>query len=290
MAAASRCPLFGRAPDHGRAMPEQRASVTGEARRSRLRDNAGLLASMLAHAIALLAVVLLGSPRVLATASPQSIMVDIVRPEEVAQGEITRSAAPKQAQTQPQIQQQQAQSQSLQEREQQMQPRRDQPQQAQGAAGERQQPQTQSQGQQAQPSGAATPVFASLYPWPVAQPDVQQGDYRTFETLEKSERHELAEFKARLKQCWHPPAVAGDGRRLSAALRVALRIDGSLAGAPELVEVSASPDAIALVASAKKALADCGPFGFLPAASYDGWKALSLTFSPNDITVAAVMK
>jgi len=54
--------------------------------------------------------------------------------------------------------------------------------------------------------------------------------------------------------------------------------------------VSASPDAVALVASAKQALAACGPYGFLPAQSYDVWKALSLTFSPDDITVAAVTR
>jgi hypothetical protein len=268
----------------------QQASIRGTGR-SRLRDNAGLLASGLAHGTVLLAVLLFGSPRELATASPQSIVVDIVRPEEVPQGEVAPSAAPKQAQAQPQIQQQQAQPQSQQQREQQAQPRRDQPQQAQGAAGERQQPQTQPQGMQAQPSttGAAAPVFASLYPWPETHPDVKEGDYRTFESLEKTDRHELADFKARLKQCWRPPAVAG-GRKLTAALRVALRMDGSLAGAPELVEVSASPDAIALVTSAKQALSDCGPFAFLPADSYDSWKKLSLTFSPDDIQVAAVTR
>jgi hypothetical protein len=274
----------------------QQASVGAKARRPRLRDNAGLLASVFAHATVLVGVVLLGTPRQFATASPQPIVVDIVRPEEVALGEATRSAGTKQSQTQPQMQQQQAQPQSQQPREQQAQPQREQPQQAQGAAGQRQQqqpqPQTQLQGMQAQPStsGAATPVFTSLYPWPEARPDVQVGDYRTFESLEKTEHHELADFKARLKQCWRPPIVSGGARRLSAALRVALRIDGSIAGAPELVEVSASPDAIALVASAKQALSECGPFGFLPADSYDSWKALSLTFSPDDIQVAAVVK
>src|SRR5262249_18271456 len=270
----------------------QQASVGAKAQRSRLRDNAGLLASVLAHVMVLVAAVLFGTPRQLATASPQPIVVDIVRPEEIAKSEATRSWGTKQSQTQPQTQQQQAQPQP----EQQAQPQREQPQPAQAAAGQRQQqqtqPQSQPQGMQAQPSttGAAAPVFTSLYPWPEARPDVQQGDYRTFESLEKTERHELADFKARLKQCWRPPAVSGGARRLTAALRIALRVDGSIAGAPELVEVSASPDAIALAASAKQALSECAPFGFLPAGSYDSWKALSLTFSPDDIQVAAVIK
>jgi len=276
-------------------MPDlQQAAVIGNAR-SHLRDNAGLLASVLAHGTLLLAVLLLGSPRLLATAAPQAIVVDIVRPEELPKGEATRSAAAKESQA-PQQQQQgpqqahpQQQQAQTQPQQQQAQSQREPPQQAQsGTQPQPQQAQAQPQGMQAAPSatGTTAPVFASLYPWPEARPDVQQGDYRTFESIEKTDRHELAEFKARLKQCWRPPAVSS--RKLTAALRVALRMDGSLAGAPELVEVSASPDAVALVASAKQALSQCGPFGFLPADSYASWKALSLTFTADDIAVAAV--
>ncbi|MBV8751525.1 MAG: hypothetical protein JO328_01550 [Hyphomicrobiales bacterium] len=258
----------------------QQGSVGGEAQSRRLRDSAGLLASGLVHALLLLVIFLFGSPRLLATTAPQSIVVDIVQPEELAKGTPTESAAAKEIDKQ---QQQQAQQRQTQQQETQQQ---SQPQQQAGA-------QPQPSQQSAQPARVASattsaPMFTSLYPWPVARPDVQEGDYRTFESMEKSDRPELAHFKARLKECWRPPAVSG--RRLSAALRVSLRVDGSLAGAPELVEVSASPDAVALVTSAKQALAACGPFGFMPADSYNSWKALSLTFSPEDIAVAAVTK
>jgi hypothetical protein len=240
-----------------------------EAQRPRLRDGAGLLASGLAHGMLLLAIVLLGSPRLFATVTPEPIVVDIVRPEEIAKGKPREAvdAKPSEAQprpqAQPQIQQAQPQLRA----------------------------QPQSQPLPVSAAAPAAPVFASLYPWPVTRPgsDVQDGDYRTFESTGKLEHDELAQFKARLKECWRPPA-AGSSRKLTAALRVALRADGSLAAPPELVEVSASPDAVALVTSAKQALAACGPYGFLPAESYDSWKALSLTFSPDDITVAAVTR
>jgi flagellar motor protein MotB len=268
----------------------QQGSVTPEGKARRLRDSAGLLASGFVHALLLLVIFLFGSPRLLATTAPQSIVVDIVRPEELPKGALTEPAMAKQndkQQQQQQTQQQQTQQQQTQQQQTQQQPA--QQQQAQQQAGAQPQPSQQS----AQPVRVASatpsaPVFTSLYPWPVARPDVQEGDYRTFESMEKSDRPELAQFKARLKECWRPPAVSG--RKLSAALRVALRMDGSLAGAPELVEVSASPEAVALVTSAKQALAACGPFGFMPADSYDSWKSLSLTFSPEDIAVAAVTK
>jgi hypothetical protein len=252
-----------------------------EAQRPRLRDRAGLLASAFAHGLLLVAIILFGSPNLFATVVPEPIVVEIVRAEELAKGEQREPADAKQSQDRPQQQpepQQEAQAQQpVQPQKQQAQPQ--------------QRPQPQSLPLPVSAAVPAAPVFASLYPWPVARPgsDVQAGDYRTFESTGKLEHDDLAQFKARLKECWRPP-VAGGGRKLTAALRVALRRDGSLAGPPELVEVSASPDAVALVTTAKHALADCGPYGFLPAESYDTWKALSLTFSPEDITVAAVTR
>jgi len=251
----------------------QQGSVGGEALRQRLRDNAWLLASGLSHGLLLLGVVLFGSPRLLATTAPEPIVVDIVKPEEIAKGTVSQPSRAKESEKQAQQPQQQ---QAQQEQQSQTQPQPSQ-----------QRAQAQSPVRVADASPTA-PVFTSLYPWPEARPDVQEGDYRTFESMQKSDRPELAQFKARLKECWRPPAAGGS--KLSAALRVSLRIDGSLAGPPELVEVSASPEALALVTTAKQALAACGPFGFMPADSYAHWKALSLTFSPEDIAVAAVTK
>ena len=264
----------------------QQALVMGEAQRVRVRDGAVLLASALAHVAILLGVVLIGSPRLFATVPPQAIVVDIVRPEEVpeiAKGELT-DPAPGSKPAQQQAQQPQAQ-----------QPQAQQPQAQQRQPSQQQQPLAQQQPQQPQqppPSAAAAPVFTSLYPWPVARPgsDTQTGDYRTFESTEKLSHDQLAEFKARLKACWTPPATAAGTRKLTAALRVALRIDGTLAGPPELVEATASPFGPALVDSAMRAVNECGPYGFLPADSYDTWKSLSLTFSPDDVAVAVVTR
>jgi hypothetical protein len=261
-------------------MPEVPQRPGGEEAQPRLRDGAGLLASGLVHGLLLLAVVLLGSPHLFATVAPEPIIVEIVQPEELAKGKSLEATDAKQSQTQPQ---QQAQPQPEKQAAQ--------PQPQKQIAQPQQRPQPQSQPLPAAALAPAAPVFASLYPWPVTRPgsDVQVGDYRTFESTGKLEHNELAQFKARLKECWRSP-VAGGSRKLSAGLRVALRRDGSLAGPPELVEVSASPDAVALVTSAKQALADCGPYGFLPAESYDSWKSLSLTFSPDDIAVAVVTR
>ena len=138
-----------------------------EARRPRLRDRAGLIASALAHALLLLAIVLLGSPQLFATVAPEPIVVEIVRPEELAKGKSFETADAKQSQAQSQKQQQQAE-----------------PQKQQVQAQQQGQGQTQSQPPAVPAAAPAAPMFASLYPWPVARPgsDVQPGDYRTFES------------------------------------------------------------------------------------------------------------
>src|SRR5262249_41246706 len=75
----------------GRMSDRQQGSVGGDARR-RLRDHAGLFASGLAHLAVLLGIVLVGSPRLFATTPPPTIVVDIVRPDEIAKGELHQTA------------------------------------------------------------------------------------------------------------------------------------------------------------------------------------------------------
>jgi hypothetical protein len=147
----------------------QQGSVGGEAQRRRLRDSAGLLASGLAHGLLLLGIVLFGSPRLLATTAPEPIVVDIVKAEEIPKGTLSEPSGTKESEQE--AQQQQAQQQVEQQKQAQAQP-----------------PPSQQPGQSPSKVQVASvtrtaPVFTSLYPWPVAQPDVQDGDYRTFESM-----------------------------------------------------------------------------------------------------------
>jgi hypothetical protein len=254
-------------------MPKlQQAIVIGEASRLRIRTALVFVVSAFAHSVLLVtAFVVFGSPKLLATVPPESIVVDIVRPDEVdvAKGE---TGGPTPGAAQPQAKPQaQAQPQALP--------------QAQPLAQPQAQPQT-------KPQPPAAPIFTALYPWPVAPAasDTQAGDYRTFESTAKLSHAELSQLKTRLKACWIPPAGIAGAKKLTAAVRVAFRLDGTLAGPPELVEATASPFGPALVESALRAVSDCGPYSFLPADSYDTWKALSLTFSPDDVVVAALTK
>jgi len=260
----------------------------------RPRDAAVLALSALAHgAILLAAIGVYGSPKLLATTPPETIVVDIVPPEEVTNGEWGSAQPPAEPQTQAKPQ---AQPQPVGQPQPPAQPQTQ-------AKAQAPQPQEQARAQaqpqpQTKPVPAATgtaPMFTSLYPWPVTpgRPpgDPQTGDYRTFEATEKAEaQDDLAALKARLKACWRPPVVDGGAKKLSAALRVRLKLDGSLAGPPELVEATASPYGPALVDSALRAVNQCGPYGFLSADGYDTWKSLSLTFSPDDVKIAAVVR
>jgi hypothetical protein len=96
-------------------------------------------------------------------------------------------------------------------------------------------------------------------------------------------REEIAALKAHLQKCWNPPPAIADAPKLRIVLRVAFTRGGSLTGSPMLLEASASAHGPALVATATSALKQCQPYSFLPAAKYQEWKLLDLSFSPRGL-------
>jgi hypothetical protein len=92
-------------------------------------------------------------------------------------------------------------------------------------------------------------------------------------------REEVAAFKAQVSKCWAAPDGVPSTPGFDVLLRVALRPDGTLGAAPELIRAPASLAGPALVDSAKQALRKCQPYTALPADKYRDWKILDLTFT-----------
>src|SRR5262249_16532300 len=98
-------------------------------------------------------------------------------------------------------------------------------------------------------------------------------------------REGIAAFKAHLQQCWDPPpALAVADQNLMGVWGIWVMPNGALAGEPALVAASASPSGPALMQTAMRALRQCQPYGFLPAAKYKEWKLLDLSFSPSGLS------
>jgi hypothetical protein len=94
---------------------------------------------------------------------------------------------------------------------------------------------------------------------------------------------EIDALKARLSQCWNPPAGITASTNIYVSLRVLMRQDGSLAAPPVVVEGSPSALGPALAESAKRALLQCQPFTMLRPEHYDQWKDLQLDFNPHEL-------
>jgi outer membrane biosynthesis protein TonB len=94
---------------------------------------------------------------------------------------------------------------------------------------------------------------------------------------------EIDALKARLVQCWNPPAGIDANTKIYVSLRVLMKPDGSLAGPPVVVEGSPSALGPALAESAKRALLQCQPFTMLRPEHYDQWKDLQLDFNPHEL-------
>jgi colicin import membrane protein len=98
-------------------------------------------------------------------------------------------------------------------------------------------------------------------------------------TLSQSE---IDALRAQIRRCWNPPAGAADAQDLRVEMNVKLRIDGSLAAEPVLLERGSSPYFQVFAESALRAVQRCQPYS-LPAAKYEVWKDIDLGFRLDDL-------
>jgi outer membrane biosynthesis protein TonB len=98
-------------------------------------------------------------------------------------------------------------------------------------------------------------------------------------TLSQSE---IDALRAQIRRCWNPPAGAADAQNLRVEMNVKLRIDGSLAAPPSLLERGTSPYFQVFAESALRAVERCQPYS-LPVAKYEVWKDIDLGFRLDDL-------
>lgn len=96
---------------------------------------------------------------------------------------------------------------------------------------------------------------------------------------------ELDALRARLRQCWNPPVGVADAAQMRVIFRVLFRRDGSINGAPSLVQVvgAGSTNGPVLAESARRALLQCQPYKMLRPEHYEMWKDMEITFDPHEM-------
>jgi hypothetical protein len=92
----------------------------------------------------------------------------------------------------------------------------------------------------------------------------------------------VAEFRRHLMTCAKLPATIKASDDVRVKVRVFMSPDGKLTAEPVLIEASASMKGPLLKQSVISALQACQPFAMLPADHYDEWKTLDLSFTPKD--------
>jgi hypothetical protein len=241
----------------------------------------GVFISAVSH-VAVVALALLGTPKLFQNVPIETIEVDLVRPDEAEpppkepekkppdeSAEWTPLADPSAAQAQPAA------------------PETPSPQ-----ADLKQPPATQQARAAPQPSPAQTPA-QQQQPWifdPVNIPALmnlpnapQAGFDAEASTAANLSADERSAFKQHLKKCWKLPDGMSETQSTRVTLRVFLKRDGSVAGEPMLIEASASRDGPQLMQAAIRSVKDCQPYAFLPPDRYREWKALDVTFSPKEM-------
>jgi hypothetical protein len=262
-------------PDDTPASPDNRATSL-VARSSKLLLG-GLALSAIAH-LTLGGVVLFASPRLFATMPENSMMVDIVTPQELADAHqavenVAEPAKPEQTvalppvATPPQSQLPLGPQKAPLQRQSDLRP--------QAALA-----QTGASPEQALPDPTQVAALLNLS-MQVANPNL---DGPPTDSAAKLSADEIAAFKQHLSSCW-TGATASSGSKPSVVMRVSLGPNGRLRAEPDLVSISnaSSVDGLALVNTVKRALTRCQPYSVLPAGKYQEWKLLDLSFSSDGI-------
>lgn len=84
----------------------------------------------------------------------------------------------------------------------------------------------------------------------------------------------------RIRECWSVPPGAREAS-IVVKLRFGLNTDGSVAGAPQVMNQGSDPLYEATARSAVAAVMECQSYDFLPQDKYDLWKDLIINFNPN---------
>jgi hypothetical protein len=94
---------------------------------------------------------------------------------------------------------------------------------------------------------------------------------------------EIDALRARIQQCWNPPAGLADARDLIVVVRIRFNQDGSLSADPTLSNSGSHPTFQVAAESALRAVRRCAPYSFMPVTKYDVWKDVEVTFDPRDM-------
>ena len=92
----------------------------------------------------------------------------------------------------------------------------------------------------------------------------------------------VTEFRRHLRTCSKLPADLKASDDVKVTLRVFMTQDGRLATDPVLIEASASMKGPLLMQGAISALQACQPYAMLPVDRYGEWKVLDVSFTPQD--------
>jgi hypothetical protein len=225
----------------------------------------GLIMSGIAHGVLLLGLVAFATQTPSEPVPTRSIAVDIVSPEEVAQGskaESSKSAPQPQQAPQPEADSAAPSSQ------------------AQRAPQPEANSASTSETPPIEPAIAATTAPSPFY-FSLLTPSTEalaEGFDAPAVMRAKLSAEDIAAFRAHLQKCWKQ-RIGADAGKLQVVIRVSLNRGGALTAEPILIEASASPYGPALVESAKRTLRQCQPYGFLPADKFEEWRTLDLRFT-----------
>lgn len=107
---------------------------------------------------------------------------------------------------------------------------------------------------------------------------------KTTGTAARLTQSEKAALVAQMRKCWLVPISAKDVDGLFVRLLIDMNRDGSVAGTPQVLEISIQNSVgVATASAAQRAVRRCAPYTTLDPAKFDEWRQIEVKFDPKDL-------
>lgn len=93
---------------------------------------------------------------------------------------------------------------------------------------------------------------------------------------------EIDALRGQIARCWNPPIGVQGAEDLAVRIHLALNLDGTLAGPPELLSSGSGIAFQAAADSARRAVLRCQPYQ-LPPQKYETWRDINVNFDPREM-------
>ncbi|PCJ86587.1 MAG: hypothetical protein COA52_14915 [Hyphomicrobiales bacterium] len=113
------------------------------------------------------------------------------------------------------------------------------------------------------------------------QPEQQQLGVQNGDNSNQLTQNEIDFLRRQLESCWSLQAGMEAADTITVTVQMVLNLDGSLAGAPRVLNPGGTAQHRIASERALRAVQICAPYAYMPQDKYDTWQVIEFNFDPS---------